>query len=257
MDKDEVPDSESRCMSPKLQHGSPTSSESISFGNSGKTHPLVIFCAVYDGSTIVYLGGTHGRGVGPNNDEVQDENNPSIGPAKMFIWKGNFYIGNITPESHLCRSCDGFIAHPAAVISRRALDFSKQLSEVIQLKLYPRSHCDLWPKEFRSDPPDWSHIALFFYPGHEERSKKKYGVLLKFMEENNLVLRSLIGRVELLICPSHLFPLDYQTLNGSFFMWGVFRSLEGSSTTSTAHDSQKPERKTRETARYYKRKRQT
>ncbi|KAK6921910.1 hypothetical protein RJ641_012417 [Dillenia turbinata] len=200
-----------------------------------------------------------GTGVGPNNDEVQDENSLSIGPAQMVIWKGMFDIANITPEGHLCRSCEGFVAHPAAIIACKAFDFSKQISGVIKLKLYPRSHDNLWPEKFQLDPPDWNDIALYFFPGCEESSKKQYAVLLKFMEENNLVLRSLIDHVELLICPSSLFPVDFQTLDGSFFMWGVFRSLEGGSTsaTSAAHDSQQPAQKTCETTKSYKRQKLT
>ncbi|KAK9277190.1 hypothetical protein L1049_006729 [Liquidambar formosana] len=62
-------------------------------------------------------------------------------------------------------------------------------------------------------------------------SRKKYSNLLKFIEKNDLVLRSRMGCVELLVFASKQLHVDSQKLDGSFFMWGVFRRLKGNTVT--------------------------
>ncbi|KAK6921923.1 Zinc finger-XS domain [Dillenia turbinata] len=127
-------------------------------------------------------GGIRGTGVGPNNDELQNENHPRSlpeaersslnGPATIRIWKGRFEVLNIEllniePRARICNICEGFRAYPPARVSRKAYEFSEQIDGVMQFKLHPRR------------------------------------------------------------------------LDGSFFMWGVYRESvsQGNETTSEAHDS--------------------
>lgn len=133
------------------------------------------------------------------------------------------------------------MAHPPVKVSRKAYEFSKQIAGVLQFKLHPR--CDLWPENFQANFPDGNDIALYFYPGKFERfffcfslllflklnlnlcnslsfyfrgffgcrSRKKYSSLLKFIEQNDLALKSLMGHVELLVFPSSLLHKNSQS----------------------------------------------
>ncbi|XP_057963266.1 uncharacterized protein LOC131154482 isoform X2 [Malania oleifera] len=181
-----------------------------------------------------FCSGTCPSNIEASNIEVQERTLQNIspnlrenrqnGPAAEVIW--NFEV--LGPNVNV-GLCEGFIAHPPAKVSRKAYEFSKQIAGVLLFKLHPR--CDFWPEIFQIECPDKNDIALYFYPGNFERSRRKYSLLLKFIENQDLVLRSCMGCVELLVCASRCLHEDSQKLDGSFFMWGVYRSLKDSTQT--------------------------
>ncbi|WRX14473.1 hypothetical protein QQP08_006960, partial [Theobroma cacao] len=121
------------------------------------------------------------------------------------------------------RFCEGFSAHPAATANPKAYEFTKQIAGLMQFKLYPRS--DVWHEIFKTDIADPNNVALYFYPSGIESSKRKYSTLLKYMVKNDMVMKSRMGSVELMVLTSKLLPSDFQKMRGSFFMWGTFRVL--------------------------------
>lgn len=148
---------------------------------------------------------------------------PQKGPALKFIWKGNFEVLDIESD---VRRYEGILAHPSAKIARKAYGLTKQIAGALQFVMHPRH--DFWPAMFQTDCPDRNDIALYFYPGKHERSKRQYSFLLKLIEKEDMVLRSCIGDVQLLVYPSKLLQADLQKLDGSYFMWGVFCGPKGS-----------------------------
>ncbi|KAJ4849085.1 hypothetical protein Tsubulata_047964 [Turnera subulata] len=148
-------------------------------------------------------------------------------PALEVVWKGSFEVVNLHGFLHSppdLKLCEGFVAHPPVIVARKSYEFSKKIAGVMQFSLHPRLNS--WPKAFQTDPPDVNDIALYFYPGQFERSRNKYSRLLKYIEKNDLALRSCMGSVELLVFPSALLVKDFQKLKGSFFMWGVFQRMK-------------------------------
>uniref|UniRef100_A0A7N2R240 AIPP2-like SPOC-like domain-containing protein n=1 Tax=Quercus lobata TaxID=97700 RepID=A0A7N2R240_QUELO len=163
-------------------------------------------------------GGTLSTGAAPSNLEIQERNSPMImsnywkyppnGPSLEIVWKGCFEVLDFALNAGFY---EGFLAHPPVKVSRKAYEFSKQIAGVLQFKLHPR--CDLWPENFWTNFPDGNDVALYFYPGKFERSRKKYSSLLKFIEQNDMALKSLMGRVELLVFPSSLLHKNSQIVS--------------------------------------------
>ncbi|XP_057493007.1 uncharacterized protein LOC130778505 isoform X2 [Actinidia eriantha] len=162
------------------------------------------------------------------NISSNSQRKPVNGPALEVIWKGNFGV-DFSSHKRIFR---GFLAHMSAKVSRKAYVFTRQIPEVMQFTAHPR--CAYWPEIFQLDCPDANDIALYFYPGNFERSRRHYSFLLKLIEKENLVLRSRMGRVELLVFTSKLLHVESQQLDGNYFMWGFFRRLKGKEVANKA-----------------------
>ncbi|KAL6983342.1 hypothetical protein U1Q18_016730 [Sarracenia purpurea var. burkii] len=139
---------------------------------------------------------------------LKSQRQPLSGPALEVIWKGSFEVkfscGN---ENEIFEE---FLAHLSAKISRKAYEFARQIAGVLQFRIHPRRA--FWPEIFQFDCPDANDIALFFYPGNTPRSRQNYEFLLKrCLEKHDLMLRSLMGGVELLVFPSKLLHVDSQS----------------------------------------------
>ncbi|XP_057956145.1 uncharacterized protein LOC131149581 isoform X2 [Malania oleifera] len=141
-------------------------------------------------------------------------------PAKRAIWKGSFKIPDIVGP---CDFYDVFRAHPPARALRKAFEFSKQMPQVLHFKLLAR--CNLWPDIFQGYSPGRDDIALYFFP-QDERSRKNYVCLLEHIEMHDLVIRSYMSSVELLLFSSKQLREDCQRLHTEYFLWGVFRSVQ-------------------------------
>ncbi|KAH7549219.1 hypothetical protein JRO89_XS13G0000300 [Xanthoceras sorbifolium] len=105
--------------------------------------------------------------------------------------------------------CGGFQARPPCKIHCKAFEFSQKLPKYLQVKLLPR--CSLWEDLFGDSTPDFHDIALYFLPAdNTERSKHNYSCLFEFLETKNIVMRSYIDGVELLISTSKQLHVDSQ-----------------------------------------------
>ncbi|XP_043705077.1 uncharacterized protein LOC122654875 [Telopea speciosissima] len=142
-------------------------------------------------------------------------------PALDCTWKGSFEIVNMSSGSHFY---DGFRAHPPGKVSRKAYEFSKKMSGILQFKL--QNHSDVWAEVFNSYSPSGCDIALYFFPGDFERSIKMYNALYAYLEMHDFAMRSCLEGVELLIFTSKQLPLDSR-INMEFYLWGVFHHVKG------------------------------
>ncbi|XP_022738893.1 uncharacterized protein LOC111291424 isoform X2 [Durio zibethinus] len=115
---------------------------------------------------------------------------------------------------------DGFRAHPPGKVHHKALEFSKQMPGVLLCTLLPGS--DVWMDVFHDECPNMEDVALYFFPGNFERSKQQYIHLLGRMEAQDLVLRSCIDGVELLIFSSTRLHAELCDSKQNF-LWGVCR----------------------------------
>uniref|UniRef100_A0A2N9EUC1 AIPP2-like SPOC-like domain-containing protein n=1 Tax=Fagus sylvatica TaxID=28930 RepID=A0A2N9EUC1_FAGSY len=108
----------------------------------------------------------------------------------QLVLLGSFEVLDHAPDE---RFYDGFLAHLPVKVSRKVYEFSKKIAGVLQFQLHSR--CDIWPEDFQTNFPDGNDIALYFYPGNFERSKRRYTALLKSIEQNDMALKSLMGQV--------------------------------------------------------------
>ncbi|XVF11802.1 hypothetical protein REPUB_Repub08aG0059200 [Reevesia pubescens] len=140
-------------------------------------------------------------------------------PTPDPTWCGSFEILNSVSRSEFF---DGFRAHPPGKVHRKALEFSKQMPGVLLCSLLPGS--DVWMDVFPDECPNMEDVALYFFPGSFDRSKQQYIRLLGHMEAQDLVLKSCIDGVELLIFSSTRLHAELcgSKLN---FLWGVCRRL--------------------------------
>ncbi|XVF11801.1 hypothetical protein REPUB_Repub08aG0059100 [Reevesia pubescens] len=147
-------------------------------------------------------------------------------PTPDPTWCGSFEVLDSVSRSEFF---DGFQAHAPGKLQHKALEFSKQMPGVLLCTLLPSS--DVWVDVFHDKCPNMEDVALYFFPGSFERSKQKYIRLLGHMEVQDLVLKSCIDGVELLIFSSTKLHAESSgsKLN---FLWGVCRCLRSSMTFS-------------------------
>ncbi|PNX75144.1 hypothetical protein L195_g031075, partial [Trifolium pratense] len=144
-------------------------------------------------------------------------------PAEIRAWSGQFQIlqGDASGEFY-----DGFVAQPPCIVSRKAYIFSKKLPSVLQLESL--SALNVLKDVYQDYPPTIQDLALYFFPlDNNERSKNNLNSLIKFMDDKNLMLRSFVDEVELMVFTSN--KLD-ENSRGTIavvyegdFLWGTFR----------------------------------
>ncbi|XVF54423.1 hypothetical protein PTKIN_Ptkin05aG0179100 [Pterospermum kingtungense] len=143
-------------------------------------------------------------------------------PSPDPIWCGSFEILNSVSRSEFF---DGFQAHPPGRVWHKALQFSKQMPGVLLCSLLPSS--DVWMDVFHNECPKMEDVSLYFFAGSFERSKQQYIRLLGQIEAQDLVLKSCIDDVELLIFSSTRLHAESCGLALNF-LCGVYRPLRSS-----------------------------
>ncbi|KAK9748154.1 hypothetical protein RND81_02G039700 [Saponaria officinalis] len=134
-------------------------------------------------------------------------------PAEFPTWRGRFKITH-HDDVLRCRSFDGIQAHPPCKVHRKVYNISKQFPETIQFELLPR--LDVWVTLFKDDVPGTLDIGLYFL-------SSKSNSLLNYLDENDMLLRSQIDGVELLVFSSRHLHEDSQKINKELYLWGIFR----------------------------------
>ncbi|XP_059443575.1 uncharacterized protein LOC132175601 isoform X2 [Corylus avellana] len=151
-------------------------------------------------------------------------------PSLHVTWKGGFLLTATRVKFY-----GGFQAQPPFTVSRKALEFSKGMPQVLQVQLLPR--CQMWADLFQNDCPDLNDIALYFFPADNiERSKGNIACLIELMEVESSMMRSCIDGVELLIFTSKQLHMDSQEC----FLWGVFRVVENNQTLDKVGEEDTP-----------------
>ncbi|XAR63797.1 hypothetical protein NMG60_11023883 [Bertholletia excelsa] len=142
------------------------------------------------------------------------------GPALNCSWKGSFEIIDTTIHRQFS---SGLEAHTTTKVLRKVYEFSKKLPEVLKFEMLPR--LDIWTDIFQDDCPDENDIGLYFFSLNDQRSTY-YSSLLELIERKDLLMRSLINGVELLVFTSKLLSTNSQRWNENYFLWGVFRHVK-------------------------------
>lgn len=137
-------------------------------------------------------------------------------PAPNASWKGSFKLKDE-------EASDGFWAHHPAKVRRKVYEFSKKMPEVIEFELLPCQ--DFLMDIFQGDCPDKDDIGLYFFPRNSERSKN-YISLMEHLSEEELVMRSFIDGVELLVFTSKVLHEDSCKWNKYDFLWGLYHCLK-------------------------------
>ncbi|KAL4633490.1 hypothetical protein ACB092_04G126500 [Castanea dentata] len=143
-------------------------------------------------------------------------------PALDATWCGSFEILDMVSRSEFY---DGFLAYLPVTVHPKVFEISKRMPGVLLCTFLPC--CNIWVDVFQNVCPTVNDIALYFFPGKFERSKEQYFNLLELVEMQDLVLRSSVNDVELLIFSSKRLHLDSCVLEVRSFLWGIFRPLEG------------------------------
>ncbi|CAI0431703.1 unnamed protein product [Linum tenue] len=162
-------------------------------------------------------------------------------PAKHATWKGSFKILDNQKETQVHLSTrvhkahgpslelpaqlQQFQAQPATRVCLDAYELSLKMPAELQVKLLPRS--EFWTPLFGNDPPDLRDIAFYIFPAAEaERSVENHTKLLECMEAQDLVMRTDVEGVELLIFLSKQLDTNMQDIIAWWdmkqFLWGVF-----------------------------------
>ncbi|KAK4713656.1 hypothetical protein R3W88_019563 [Solanum pinnatisectum] len=139
-------------------------------------------------------------------------------PALVLSWKGSFDIlGALELAPEIFNNC--IQAHPPCRVQRKVYEFSGLLPDTIKLELVPRG--DIWPSLFNNHCPGKEDIGLYFFTSGRNRSER-YIALVEFMRTKDLVMRTLISDVELLILASTTLCSVSQRWNNEHFLWGLF-----------------------------------
>uniref|UniRef100_A0A3Q7GX49 AIPP2-like SPOC-like domain-containing protein n=1 Tax=Solanum lycopersicum TaxID=4081 RepID=A0A3Q7GX49_SOLLC len=164
-------------------------------------------------SAMQLVGGAAGSTIMKQRSPNSSTTHP-YDPALVPSWKGNF---DILGELELA---PGYIqAHSPCRVRRKVYEFSGRLPDTLKLELVPRG--DIWASLFNGYIPDKEDIGLYFFASERERSDR-YIALVEFMHSKDLVLRTLINDVELIILTSTALCSDSQSWNSEHFLWGLF-----------------------------------
>nr|XP_017226659.1 PREDICTED: uncharacterized protein LOC108202668 isoform X3 [Daucus carota subsp. sativus] len=139
---------------------------------------------------------------------------PKNAPALERAWCGIMEVDGMK------RLSVKMTAHLSAIVSRNAFELSKKMNPELHSQLLPRTKCH--PDIFQESCPNRDDIALYFYPSRDERANGKYSELLRGMADNDLMMHAHIDGIELLMFPSTILTADSQTVNNSYFIWGLF-----------------------------------
>ncbi|XP_055831672.1 uncharacterized protein LOC129900683 [Solanum dulcamara] len=141
-------------------------------------------------------------------------------PALVPSWKGSFDI--LGYQKLAPGIFNNYVqAHPPSRVRREVYEFSGLLPDTLQLELVPR--WDIWASLFNNHCPDKDDIGLYFFSSERKRSDKPiYIDLVEYMRMKDLVMRTIINDVELVILASTALCSDSQRLNNEHFLWGLF-----------------------------------
>ncbi|KAK4718843.1 hypothetical protein R3W88_017181 [Solanum pinnatisectum] len=153
-------------------------------------------------------------------NESRMMNLPMTHPCDLALvpsWKGNFDIlGALELAPGIFNTC--IQAHPPCRVRRKVYEFSGLLPDTLKLELIPRG--DLWPSLFNNHCSSKKDIGLYFF-GSERKRFDGYITLVEFMRSKDLVMRTLINDVELLILHPHSCAMILK-----HFLWGLFYRMK-------------------------------
>ncbi|KAJ8452270.1 hypothetical protein Cgig2_006075 [Carnegiea gigantea] len=139
-------------------------------------------------------------------------------PAASPRWKGDFKVHS---DDVCCGLVDGIQAHPPCKVHSKVYELAQQLPKSLDFELLPR--LKLWSDLFKADAPGGLDIGLYFLPS--KRNEQTYACLVKQLDQWDMLLRTHVHGVELLISSSKHLEHNSQRINKKYFLWGVFRDF--------------------------------
>ncbi|PWA89967.1 zinc finger, RING/FYVE/PHD-type [Artemisia annua] len=153
-----------------------------------------------------------------------ETSNPYI-PALNSYWKGSFNL----PNGHENLN-DVFMAHPPSRVHMKVYEAMMNMPESINFELAPQ---ELYMQMFSDSLPNKDDIGLYFFPSLKKRSENNMA-LTDFLWSKNLLMKSVVGGVELLVFSSKFLKPCSQEFEGNCFLWGVFRCPKDSKNAADA-----------------------
>ncbi|KAG8378129.1 hypothetical protein BUALT_Bualt08G0106000 [Buddleja alternifolia] len=154
---------------------------------------------------------------GLQNDMSHDDS-VSAKPIVVASWRGRFNI----PKRNIDINIAAHISNKACM---KVWEVAIIMPESLCLEMIPRN--DVWPASFKSSQPTEHSVALFFFS--EGRDEEVLDSLMSDAICNDFALKAMVGKSELLIFTSLQLPQKLHRFQGKFYMWGVFREKEASS----------------------------
>uniref|UniRef100_A0A0D9XX45 AIPP2-like SPOC-like domain-containing protein n=1 Tax=Leersia perrieri TaxID=77586 RepID=A0A0D9XX45_9ORYZ len=129
------------------------------------------------------------------------------------IWSGIFTTDN--------NKSIMLAAHLSIKACSKVLEFARSLQPVVEVIKLPRLR--VWPKRWGKSGPTDDSIGLFFFP-LSSRPNEELDRLVKEVIESDIVLKAVLGPVELLIFASTLLPEQYHEFQGKYYLWGMCKA---------------------------------
>uniref|UniRef100_A0A0D3HRQ0 Zinc finger PHD-type domain-containing protein n=1 Tax=Oryza barthii TaxID=65489 RepID=A0A0D3HRQ0_9ORYZ len=148
-------------------------------------------------------------------------------PMGEPAWSGIFMTDSNVPIM--------LAAHLSTKACQRVSEFARSLQPVVEVIKLPRLKA--WPERWDKSGPTDDSIGLFFFP-HSMRPNEELDKLVKEVIESDVVLKAVLGTVELLIFPSILLPEQYHEFQGKYYLWGVCKARKHNPDTAVLVEEQ-------------------
>ncbi|XP_058106977.1 uncharacterized protein LOC131250716 [Magnolia sinica] len=136
-------------------------------------------------------------------------------PIIHSIWRGWFGI---------CGRNYGMISgHLSNKACIKVCEGVELLKPMLTVEMLPRD--DAWPKAFKQSAPTDENIGLFFFP-ENGRDEAAFDQLLCEINGQDLALKVILEKTELLIFSSLLLPPQYSRFYGKCYLWGLFKGRQ-------------------------------
>ncbi|KAM7259518.1 hypothetical protein ACFE04_015259 [Oxalis oulophora] len=164
---------------------------------------------------------------------------PIINP----IWRGTLSIsesskhvsfidrGTLSISKQNFGSVGRLSAHLSSLACQQVSEAAKLLPELLCTDLVSRS--EVWPKGFENDGPNDVSIALYFFP-ENVRYESNFDRLVDDMITGDQAMKTIVDNAELLVFTSKVLPLSSWRFQSKFYLWGVFRGKQVSSSSDNA-----------------------
>uniref|UniRef100_A0A803KX51 AIPP2-like SPOC-like domain-containing protein n=1 Tax=Chenopodium quinoa TaxID=63459 RepID=A0A803KX51_CHEQI len=172
----------------------------------------------------------HDKCVIPPLSNVMPDIRGPAQPIMNAVWRGFFSISDdVHPMSFKLE------AHLSNKAHEKVIGAASALPNSLSFEIFQKA--DAWPKSFEIAPPHGDMIGLYFFPV-DERDEKRYEVLLDKMIEDELVLKSRINNLELLVFSSQELPREEWRFRSKYYLWSVFKPKQETFLTSGLPGSQ-------------------
>uniref|UniRef100_A0A0E0MJX4 AIPP2-like SPOC-like domain-containing protein n=1 Tax=Oryza punctata TaxID=4537 RepID=A0A0E0MJX4_ORYPU len=135
----------------------------------------------------------------------------------LFVWWWSADRGIFKIDSKEYVSLAGHLSTKSCKI---VCMLSRSLCALVNVTKHSR--LEVWPASLGASGFTDENIALFLFPPRM-RPDGKLDQLVKEVIENDLALRAVMGKTEMLIFPSTMLPKQYQAFQGKHYLWGLFR----------------------------------